>query len=162
MNAQTGFFVSHFAEDDVAALQPQRHSIKKHWLFGIFSRAILKGTRSILFGMMPIASAMATQTTEYTLCREPTLKDVWLEPGDTVKWDPVNAPPDLRKKLGSGSMVVIGVTRVSDDVLFSIDKDGKRDIPRIPYSKTAIAQIVAEDDAGDLFIAPNYFFEKAR
>lgn len=162
MNAHTGFFVPYFVEDDVAALQPQRYSIKKRWLFGIFSRAILKSTRSALLGMMPIASAMATQTTEYTLRREPTLKDVWLEPGDTVTWDPVNAPPDLRKKLGSGSMMVIEVTRVSDDVLFSIDKDGKRNIPKIPYSKTAIAQIIAEDDAGNLFIAPNYFFEKAR
>jgi hypothetical protein len=137
------------------------YEVRENSFFGAWSTSILGETRAFLIGVMSFVSAMTTSTKEYTLRSEPILKDIRLEVGDTVRWDRTNIPADLRVELGSGAMRVIEVTMVSDDVLLSVNPNGKRYIPDVPFSPTPIAQVVALRDDGKMFIAPNYYFERA-
>lgn len=136
------------------------YETEEHSFFGFWSTAILNKTRMFLIGILSFSTAMTIPIRKYTLRSEPVLKDTCLRVGDIVRWDRVNIPADLRIELGSGTMRVIEVTMVSDDIIAVIGSDGRREVPEVPYSPMPVAQVVAIRDDGKMFIAPNYYFER--
>ena len=149
-----------FFDRDTAVAVPT-YETRRHNLFGIWSHAILGETRGFLTRVMSFASVMMTPTKEYVLLADPKLEDIHLEESDAVRWNRKNIPAELRTELGSGVMRVLSVAVVSSDDLIICPPKGKRRVPVAPYSKTPVAQITAQSADGRLFIAPNYYFERA-